>query len=728
MKKITQYVSVVALFLVPIFPLIVANSFFFPFITGKAFYFRIMVEIAFAAWVILAFLDAKYRPKFTTLNFAVTLFAVIILLADLLGVNPVRSMWSNFERMEGWITVIHLWAFYMTASSIFGAGLEGKKIWHRWLNFSIAIATVIALYGVGQLFGWFAIHQSAARLDATIGNSAYLGIYIVIHMFIVAFMYFAVRAQEFKGRSFLQWAYPALFILFTIVVLETQTRAAVIGLVAGLVLSLLLYSIFARGESMKSRRISGAIFIGIILLGIIFYAERKQPIFANSPVFSRLTNISLNSFQNEGRASIWPMAIKGGLERPILGWGQENFNYIFNANYAPKMFGQEQWFDRAHSVFIDWFVASGFVGLIAYIALYILALIMIWKSDISVAKKSVLTGLIAAYGVNNLAVFDSLASYVFFFAILALVNSFKAGKEIKVFGSSPVRTDAVEYIVAPIVIVIFVGVVYMFNVRPIQANVHLISALTACGSGKPDTELFVQALGVNTYVANQEIREQLLQCAGQVIASPQVPNQLKQNFYMLTAAEIDAQIKATPKDTRVYLLGGSFYNDIGATGQAISLLEKAHELSPTKQSVSIALANDYLGAKKTTEALELLKQAYESATQNFSAKFSYAVGLVLSGKEAEARLIFDNDPKIFMTTQIANVYASLKQYAKSIDIYQKLVASSTSDINLRASMAQVQYQAGMKSEAIATLSSIGKEFPEYKTQIDAAIKQISGSK
>ena len=131
MKKITQYVSVVALFLVPIFPLIVANSFFFPFITGKAFYFRIMVEIAFAAWVILAFLDAKYRPKFTTLNFAVTLFAVIILLADLLGVNPVRSMWSNFERMEGWITVIHLWAFYMTASSILGAGLEGKKIWHR---------------------------------------------------------------------------------------------------------------------------------------------------------------------------------------------------------------------------------------------------------------------------------------------------------------------------------------------------------------------------------------------------------------------------------------------------------------------------------------------------------------------------------------------------------------------------------------------------------------------
>src|ERR1035437_949608 len=153
MKKTTHYISTIALFLVPLFPLVVANSYFFPFITGKAFFFRIVVEVAFASWIILAFLDAKYRPKFTPLNVSITLFVVVALIADLLGVNPIRSLWSNFERMEGWITIIHLWAFFVVATCMFGVGAEGKKMWHRWMNFSIAVATVVALYGVAQLLG-----------------------------------------------------------------------------------------------------------------------------------------------------------------------------------------------------------------------------------------------------------------------------------------------------------------------------------------------------------------------------------------------------------------------------------------------------------------------------------------------------------------------------------------------------------------------------------------------
>ena len=139
LQKTLRYISLGALFLVPIFPLLVANSFFFPFITGKAFYFRILVELAFSSWVILAFLDAKYRPKFSPLTTVVTLFAVIALIADLMGVAPIRSIWSNFERMEGWLVVAHLWMFYMVAAHVFGAGEEAKRMWHRWLNVSLVV-------------------------------------------------------------------------------------------------------------------------------------------------------------------------------------------------------------------------------------------------------------------------------------------------------------------------------------------------------------------------------------------------------------------------------------------------------------------------------------------------------------------------------------------------------------------------------------------------------------
>jgi hypothetical protein len=52
------------------------------------------------------------------------------------------------------------------------------------------------------------------------------------------------------------------------------------------------------------------------------------------------------------------MALKGIAERPVLGWGQENFNYVFNKYYNPQMFGQEEWFDRTHNVVLDWLIAG----------------------------------------------------------------------------------------------------------------------------------------------------------------------------------------------------------------------------------------------------------------------------------------------------------------------------------------------------------------------------------
>ena len=53
----------IGVFLVPFIPLIVASSMFFPFITGKNFAFRIIVEVLFALWLLLALRNPEIRPK-----------------------------------------------------------------------------------------------------------------------------------------------------------------------------------------------------------------------------------------------------------------------------------------------------------------------------------------------------------------------------------------------------------------------------------------------------------------------------------------------------------------------------------------------------------------------------------------------------------------------------------------------------------------------------------------
>ena len=727
LNKTLRTIIIGLLFLIPIFALVVANSFFFPFITGKAFYFRILVELAFSGWVILAFLDPKYRLKLTGLNVAVTVVTLVALIADLLGGNPLRSIWSNFERMEGWLTIVHLWALFIVATCMFGSDALGKKMWHRFFNMSLAVAFIVGIYGLFQYFGWSAVHQGSSRLDASLGNSEYMAVYMLFHVFLAAYLFFVARAKKIANWEFLRWAYPVLAVFFSFLLFETQTRGAILGLLGGAMLALAIYAIFGKNEPARARWISGGIIVVIIALGFGVWAARNTAFIKASPVLDRLASISIKDTTTQARAYIWPMAIKGFEQKPLFGWGQENFNYIFNANYNPHMWAQEQWFDRAHDVFLDWLTSSGAVGLIAYLSLYVLFLMAVWKSDLTIAEKSALTGLLAAYAVHSVFVFDNLASYVLFFSVLGFGASLNEGKPIRWLGEQPFSLDAVEYIVAPVMIVVLAVGVYFLNIRPIEANTDLIAALQSCGNGAADPALFQKALAVGSYNANQEIREQLLACMPQVVTG-QYPGPIQQAMFQLTSQQIQAQIAATPGDARIYAIAGSALNSVGQYAQAEPLLETAHKLSPGKQSISLDLALDYIQTNQNDKAIALLKQAYDSSPDDGQSQTAYVSALIVSGKDAEARALFPNDPGLFQTEQAAHAYTVGKQYDKAIAVYRILISQATSSVPLRAQLAQVQYTAGMISQAVQTLRDLEKDHPELKTQIDAAIQQIQTPK
>ena len=733
LKPVLRFLALAPIFLIPFFPLIVANPYFFPFITGKAFYFRILVEIAFSAWVVLAFLDAKYRPKCNALTKSVIVFTVIALIADLLGVNPIRSLWSNFERMEGWITIVHLWMFFMVTVSTFGAGETGKKLWHRWMNVSIFSALVVAGYGLTQFF------QSSSRVDATLGNAAYMAVYMLLNAGFAVYLLLESRARRaVKGFSLsgLEWAYLVFTVIFSFLLIETATRGTIIGLVGGIMIALTAFAIFGKGAPKLSRQISGGIVGLIVVLGILFVTFRHAPIIQKYAPLQRLASISLSNTESVTRLYIWNMALTGFEQRPVLGWGQENFNYVFNANYNPKMYDQEQWFDRAHDVYLDWAINGGIVGLLAYLALYVFFLLAVWKSVLTIAEKSALTGLLAGYAIHNIFVFDNLASYVFFFALLGFAASLplatkahhtaSKADDIAMKPAREIDPEMIEYVIAPVVIIALIFGIYWFNVRPIQQNTRLITALETCGGGStpPDASLFDSALSVGSYVGLQETREQLLSCAGSVINAQQIPNTTKEAFFTLATKAITDQISATPKDARIYTLAGSFYENIGAFQQAVPLLEKAHALSPAKQSTSFALGTAYIDLGQSDKAIALLKATYESETDDADAKTEYATALIAGGKDADAHALYGSDTSFFQTEQAAQAYVLAKQYSKAVAIYTALIGTSTNMVNTQLKLAQTQYAAGMTSAAIATLRSIEKVHPEYTSELDAAIKQV----
>jgi tetratricopeptide (TPR) repeat protein len=737
MTKFLRYTTLTLVSLTTLIPLYVDNSLFFPFITGKAFAFRIMVEIGFALWLLLVLRDKKYAPKFSWLLALVSGFVVVTLIADLAGVNPLRSLWSNFERMEGWVTVIHLWAYFVMTTSLFGSGEEGRRMWHNFFRMSLFAAFIVGLYGVFQIFKWAEIHQGSVRIDASLGNAAYMAVYMLGQAFIAFYMGLVEWSRKKIG---FMWLYVVLGVSYSFLVYETATRGTILGLVGGLLLALAIYALFGnfkQDEPSKLRWWSLGIIVVVVLAGVVIVTNKNSPWIQKSPTLSRLASISWNENKSQARGYIWPMAVNGVFNNPktaLIGWGQENFNYIFNTNYNPKMWNQEQWFDRAHNVYLDWLVAGGLAAFLLYISLFVASLVLLWKSNLTFAEKSLLTGLFVGYAIHNIFVFDNIASYMLFFTMLGFVHSVTSEKPIRLLEISDEQTEnqivVRDYIYFPIIAILVVAGLYFINIRPIQANKHLIAGLGSCsgGSVRPSIVPYDQALKYNEYVANQEIREQLLTCATAVITAASVPPDLKKEFYDISTREVQNQLKATPNDARAFVLGGVFLDSIGDWTNGQGLLLRANELSPNKQSLMYELAQNYMNTKKIPEALDLLKKAYELVPENTNAKLAYAGTLIQVGQDQKAVEVYGGDTSFMEDQRIINIYIQNKNYPKVIELYKKLVEKNPDNPQYYGSLAAVYFQNGQSSQALAVLEQMKTKFPESLKDIEAAINQVKGVK
>ena len=125
MKDFLKWSVFAGLFAVPFLTLYVENSYFFPYITGKNFWFRIIVDFTLVAWILLALYDSSYRPKFSWITTAFASLLGVMFFANLFGVHPDSSFWSNFERMDGYVSLVHTFLYML----ILGSVLTTKKQW-----------------------------------------------------------------------------------------------------------------------------------------------------------------------------------------------------------------------------------------------------------------------------------------------------------------------------------------------------------------------------------------------------------------------------------------------------------------------------------------------------------------------------------------------------------------------------------------------------------------------
>lgn len=777
--------GVLAVFLTP---LIVANPLFFPFITGKNFVFRILVEIVLALWLILALRDPSVRPRISfslkspgSLMFlAMTVFIVLLGVADIFGVNPYKSFWSNFERMEGWIGLVHLYAFFVVLWSTF----REQKWWKMLFETILAVSIVEAVYGLLQLNHVFTINQGGVRVDGTFGNAIYLGVFMLFSLFITAFLFLHHRKESFgvatksigaigiitatvwlflnvpKGASIpvlgwiifvlfftlgigaffvkRQWFYAGAMALQALMVFNSATRSAILGVIVGLFVAGLTLLFFSKTDKRLKQFGIGAIIAVALVIGGLFVAK-DTALVQNHPVLARVSTI-FSASELKTRLTLLPMALEGVAERPILGWGQENYNYIFNTYYQPSLYGQEAWFDRAHNEFVDILVAGGFLSFIPYISLFGLALWFIWRKNkngkfsFSDIERGLLTGLLAAYTFNDIFVFDNLLSYILFFVFLAyLAFRTEADEVAPAEGASlwqkPVSGGTFAFS-APVIAGVMIIVLYFANVPGIATAYHLIEALKPHTEGLSANVAYLKSAESATGLGRQEAREQGIQFYFQAKNANIGDATFQSGLAEFVGGQMADEVAKNPNDARLHVFLGSFYRQVGRTDDALKETLKAQELSPKKQQIMFELGITESIRGNADGALSWFKKAYELEPAYDAARFFYVATLLRTGQTNLANSLIQE--KFGTTTPnddiLFQAYIDIKDYPHVIAIANVRVEADPTNTKKRIQLAAAYLESGDRVGAVKALQDAIAIDPSFKAQGESYIQEIQAGK
>ncbi|MBI2035479.1 MAG: O-antigen ligase family protein [Candidatus Liptonbacteria bacterium] len=366
-------ISKILLYLAPFAVIIVTPSTLFPFIVGKYTFFKVIVELA----LMFAILGWGFEEKVSGIRYqvsglfqnplfiAVSFFVAIFTLAGFTGINPSGSFWSNFERGEGSFLMLHFYLFFVLLLLF----LKSEKDWKNLFRVSVFAGILVMFYGMAGAFkleGFVSV-PFCDRFAGSLGNPAYIGTYTIFVLFYVGSL---IASGDWRSKIWQRWNLPFLILLglyFFVFLTFSQTRGGFLGLGVG-VIAALFYLAFSMPQKFW-RRAALLTAVALIALGSlgVYYRQyiNLAPWCAEGG--NRILDVSFGGATIGTRFVLWQQSIEAWKERPLLGWGPENFSIAFEKYYNPI---HTVWFDRAHNIFFDYLIFGGILGLLSFVAMF----------------------------------------------------------------------------------------------------------------------------------------------------------------------------------------------------------------------------------------------------------------------------------------------------------------------------------------------------------------------
>lgn len=367
-------------------PLVVFPNVFNAYEYGKFLLFVTGVETLF--FMTLIFTRKNFKIPSDRLSGLIYLFIFITLISDLFGIDIKTSLLGSEWRLQGFLTLFSGGILYVLVKNYFKEA--DKKFFNSSVLTGSLLLSFVAIYQ-GITFHFVAgsnIATYQGRIVGTMGNPNFLAGILSMMLPFILFASFANKGFVFSkisNKSFNFIIKMASTVLILTAISLTGSRSGMIS--TGFVIFLALTYYFRK---QKFRNL----FIGITAVCLVF-------VFLQTSIKTQRISVWDN------RDLIWREGIKAISARPILGYGQENFELIYPKERHVKV-------DSAHNIFIEVGVSSGVVGLVLFILLLLTAL----KEAVFPIKLSIAVFIISGF-FNPL----SIAQIAFFWMVLGLTKT-----------------------------------------------------------------------------------------------------------------------------------------------------------------------------------------------------------------------------------------------------------------------------------------------------------------
>ncbi len=356
-------------------------------------------------------------------------------------------------------------------------------------------------------------------------------------------------------------------------------------------------------------------------MGALLVANRTNPVVVHLPLVGKLANTNFTDGGVRTRFIAWGIALEAFQARPLFGWGPENYYYAFNQFYHPESYHYstyETWFDRPHNNMLDVLSTTGGLGMASFIALFVVSFITIrrkMRAGVFTKWEGILTfAMLIAYVLQNITVFDSHTSYLYFFLLLGFIAGMRVPEPVSEHGSA--AEMRVAYVTLGGLGVAALLLVFYTNVQPYRAAHWGLLATSYARLGKNVVEakrLYDIALATPTQ-HRVDLRVDAARDIADVVGAGAIPGSAAAPFYDWAIALLEQNVRERPNDVYDHIALGQIYMQYSGIKPELLLKAKeafarALELSPRRQQIIFSQVRLAVTMGDLNEALRLLESA-----------------------------------------------------------------------------------------------------------------------